>query len=207
MPTTVWRYWNDSTTTSTTACTSTNDVWGAWCDATATTATTAGGNVWVTWCTNATTATATTVYTGTPHRHVTYQPAPETEAQKAERAARMERYKREESERRQRAEAAAKRAEGLLWEHLTDEQRAEYRRSKSFVVKGCHTKRSYRVRCGGGLVANVHELDDKGDTQRRLCAHISNAYGAPNADHYLAQKLLLEHQEQDFLRVANDHGR
>jgi hypothetical protein len=192
---TTWGHWVSNSTTSTTA-----DTWDTWidCDATTTATsnyTTSTSTVWVQWTTSGQSGRRELVQRGvSPEERAAYerQQAEYRERQKAE----AERYR-----------AAKERAEGLLYEHLSDEQRAQIKRDKFFVVQGGKTGRKYKIKADGGLVANVHEMDDAGAVKRRLCAHLDHAANAPIFDHLLAQKLMLEHQEEQFLRVANDHGR
>lgn len=195
----VWYNWTSNVTNCTS--TSTTDAWYCWTEGTSTnTASTINADVWGAWVVNCTfsgTTTSTAVYRPT---HV------ETEAERAKRVEREERYRREQAEREARAKAARERAEGLLLEHLSERQRDEYKRGKSFTVAARRSGRRYRIMCAGGIVANVHELDAHGKTSRRLCAHVSHSFGVPSPDHFLAQKLMLEHHEDEFRRVANDHG-
>ena len=115
----------------------------------------------------------------------------------------------EERERRLEAEravrAAAERANDLLLAHLSPEQRATFDRNKWFVVEGGSSKRKYRIRHNGGsLVANIDVLD--GDrVVHRLCAHIDPRVRTPHSDSLLAQKVMLELAEDEFLRLANRH--
>lgn len=193
--TTTWRGWVSSTCTST-ATTGTADPWIIWVDnstcATTTTCTSTDVTAWTTWI---------RVYDDTcPARRQTRREAAEVRRREKE-------YQERQKAEAERYRAAKERAEGLLYEHLTDEQRAEIKRHKFFVVRGGKTGRKYKINADGGLAGNVHELDEAGALKRRLCAHISHAANAPIFDHLLAQKLMLEYQEEDFLRVANDHGR
>lgn len=109
------------------------------------------------------------------------------------------------AEQRRIAEAASQRAEQLLLSHLTPEQRRTFEQNKWFVVEGGKSKRKYRIRNSGSLVANIDVLDgDK--VAHRLCGHVNSRASVPLADHLLAQKVMLELAEDDFLRLANRHG-
>lgn len=92
------------------------------------------------------------------------------------------------------------RAEALLVQHLTPQQRADYQRNKWFIVDG-KSGRRYRVR--HGITANVDALRPNGTVEHRLCAVYPDG---PVPDHLLAQKLHLELAEQEFLRVAIRHA-
>ena len=96
------------------------------------------------------------------------------------------------------------RAQALLLEHLTPEQRRTLDEHKWFIVEGGRSKTKYRIQAERGLAGNVDVIVNDRVTHR-LCAHC-----APNAipmgDHLLAQKVMLELAEDEFLRIANRHG-
>ena len=93
---------------------------------------------------------------------------------------------------------AERRAMDLLLEHLTSEQRRDFEASNSFVVEGGRTGTKYRLR--NHRVSNVDVLD--GDRAAyRLCAHIGQEFAL--GDHLLAQKIVLECDEDAFLSIAN----
>jgi hypothetical protein len=90
--------------------------------------------------------------------------------------------------------AAAERAEKLLEACLTSGQRDQLKKNGWFVV---HSKsgRAYQIR--RGRARNIVEVN----TRRTYCCHpIDNV---PDADTMLAQKLMIESAEEDFLRLAN----
>lgn len=94
--------------------------------------------------------------------------------------------------------AAEAKARELLWSQLSAEQRQEADQKKHFHLiseKG----RRYRIDLDTAH-GNVRELSDKGLTKRKLCAQPK---GVPKWDQILAQKLALEHCEDEFLKVAN----
>ena len=106
-------------------------------------------------------------------------------------------YRREFDARRK---AAADRAELLLLGYLTREQRNTYRYCRWFIVRG-QSGRRYSISAKDALYYNVTELDSYGQIVSRLCAHA--AANIPMSDHLLTQKLMLEHHEAEFWRVAN----
>jgi hypothetical protein len=112
----------------------------------------------------------------------------------------LEQRHREEHERRQ---AATERANGLLLEHLTPEQRETFTSRGWFVVVGGKTGTRYRVR-GGTLTGNVDVMHGE-KVRHRLCAHVPTGR-VPMGDQLLAQKITLELAEDDFLRIANRHA-
>ncbi len=114
------------------------------------------------------------------------------------RAARApeQRYWRQADARRR---SAPDRAEKLLREYLAPEQRETYARYGWFVVRG-QSGRRYSIWKKDALYCNVCELGNYGQTVARLCAHA--AINVPMADHLLTQKLMIEHHEVEFRRIA-----
>jgi hypothetical protein len=98
-----------------------------------------------------------------------------------------------------RIEAARARAHALLLSHLTPAQRQTFETNKWFVVEGGRSKTRYRVRshaCAGNI-----ELLDGERVTHRLCGHCDHTI--PLGDQLLAQKLMLELDEDEFLKLAN----
>jgi hypothetical protein len=94
---------------------------------------------------------------------------------------------------------AAERARALLLDCLSAAQRAEFQRTLGFRVRGA-SGRSYRI--GYSATANIEVLDETGEVQYRLCAGPERV---PTAAVLLAQKLMLEASEAEFLRIAARH--
>lgn len=88
------------------------------------------------------------------------------------------------------------RALALLMTSLTPAQRAEFERSNAFTVRGASGQR-YRITFGS--TANVEVLDPSDTVARRLCA---GPVGVPVPAAMLAQKLMLETNESEFLEIA-----
>lgn len=194
-----WIRWCSSTT-STSATISTSETWSTWCDA-STTASTCS-TVWMYW--NEESGQYTQAAQPPPARVENEEQRAERLRQAEERAARWkaeaeESAKRAEEE-RQRREAAEARAEKLLLEHLSDEQRADYRKHRHFVVHGRRAR--YRIRYG--RAANIDVVNRDGRISHRYCAHPYEC--VPNPDTMLAQKLMLESDEDAFARIANRHS-
>ena len=99
---------------------------------------------------------------------------------------------------------ARKRANELLLSQLTPEQRKTFKDNKWFVVEGGESKQRYRIRAVDHLVANIDVLDGE-SVKHRLCAHADLAT-IPLGDQLLAQKMMIEAAEDEFLRVANRHA-
>jgi len=164
--------------------------------------TTGAQTIWLNW--NATTTTATIVTDCWPSWFmdsiaVSYGNAatsvavllqPPTAEQSATRRRLVE-------EARRKCTEANRRARELLLAHLDEQQRSELERENRFhLIVG---ERTYRVR--RGRQGNI-DLIEQGRPTRRYCIH--PAEFLPDYDNLLAQKLLLETDEQEFLRIANE---
>ncbi|HEY9530775.1 MAG TPA: hypothetical protein VIQ55_05260 [Burkholderiales bacterium] len=91
---------------------------------------------------------------------------------------------------------ARERARQLLLRCLTPGQRAEFERTGTFKVRG-RSGQHYRITYG--TTANIEVLAPSGTVCRRLCA---GPVGVPIPAMMLAQKLMLETQEAEFVRIA-----
>jgi hypothetical protein len=117
----------------------------------------------------------------------------------AEAAARQAMLERQEAARLAR-EVAGSRSRELLMSHLTPDQRNAFEQNKWFIVEGGRTKQKYKIHANGSLNANVEVIGKN----HRLCAHCDH-YSMPYNDHVLMQKVMLELDEDSFLRIANRH--
>ncbi len=95
-------------------------------------------------------------------------------------------------------DAPRQRARQLLKANLTLEQTKQLEDRGWFEVLGSLGRR-YQV--WQGQVRNVIRLGEDGKPASRLCAHPGEA--VPDEDAMLAQKLLLETDEETFTKVAN----
>lgn len=103
---------------------------------------------------------------------------------------------------RQKRELEAKtRAEALLEETLSEDQRDELKRERYFTVESKTSKRRYRVRAGMGCHGNIEEVDEQGRALSNICCAPRGSM--PEADALVGQKLWLEYDDEAFLRVAN----
>lgn len=91
---------------------------------------------------------------------------------------------------------AYRRSLNLLVQCLTPSQRAEFNRSRSLTVRG---KSGQRYRITYATTSNIEVLTASGNVDHRLCA---GPVGVPTPAVMLAQKLMLETQESEFLRIA-----
>lgn len=117
-----------------------------------------------------------------------------------ENAAELERRRRQEAieqAERDKAEAKAK-GRALLLSHLDDGQRATFEAGETFVVTGSAGSR-YCVHLG--RQHNIWSINEDNRHVRNYCIHVRDA--VPDEDNVLAQTLLLESNEAEFLRVAN----
>lgn len=159
--------------------------WSYWVSSGTTSSESETNVVWGTWTINSSAQTQVAAY---------HQPTPE----EIERNQERQRRHREEQQRREAERAEAeRRAEALLQDNLTQEQREMLARMQEFIVVGSKGKR-YAI--GRGNAHNVKELDDGGRKVKSLCALPS---GVPVGDVMLAQKFLLETDEDAFLSIAN----
>jgi hypothetical protein len=97
---------------------------------------------------------------------------------------------------------ADKRAEKLLEEQLSAAQREELAAQGFFTLRTIAPTgegRIYRIRRGRSR--NVEQVDGTGRVIKTLCAHPQAM--VPDADTMLAQKLMLEFGEEEFLLIAN----
>jgi hypothetical protein len=180
-----WQVWNDEYSTGTSAST-----WTSWNDQYLASITAFPLS----------TTIATWVYWNQSIKPVTYFP-PETEQ---ERIARLEcqrlaieqgRLKAEELQREQAKERD--RAEALLREHLSEEQRCDLAAKKEFEVVSQLGKRYVIQR---GYQGNVFLLDEYRRRVNKYCIHPDNVV---EADAMLAQMCWLKWNEEQFLQVAN----
>jgi hypothetical protein len=94
---------------------------------------------------------------------------------------------------------AAERSRELLVACLNEAQRAEFEHEHSFRVRG-QSGRCYRI--AFGTVANIEVLGENGEVAYRLCA---GPVQLPTPAVMLAQKLMLETRESEFLALAARH--
>jgi hypothetical protein len=91
---------------------------------------------------------------------------------------------------------ARERSLNLLVRCLTPAQRTEFERTSAFKVRG---KSGQQYRITYATTANIEVLSQSGMVVSRLCA---GPLGVPISAVMLAQKLMLEAQESEFLRIA-----
>jgi hypothetical protein len=114
--------------------------------------------------------------------------------------ARLEELRRVETERYEQRKLSTEKANQILLEHLTPDQREMVEKNGWFVIEGGKTGKIYRIG-SKSIAGNVEELDEKGKVIAKYCCHLPHQY--PQSDHLLTQKLMLEWDEEEFLRKAN----
>jgi len=127
----------------------------------------------------------------------------------AEREKRQAAQRKKDAQRRRELEEATERAKRLLKSMLTEEQVHDLETKKHFnltVIDGkSGDEKIYRI--DQGMAGNVKLLGPDGRPIRSYCIHAKTmddeGRRLPNEDHMLAQKLLLECNEDEFLRIAN----
>lgn len=107
-----------------------------------------------------------------------------------------------QSESRPNYDDASEKAEELLYSCLSTDQRRCYSRYGYFFVIGNITGNRYKLVQKKQI--NVYRVDSKGNEISRHC--VVSETTVPMGDHLLAQKLLIETNEDEFLRVKIDHG-
>jgi len=112
----------------------------------------------------------------------------------AERQRRGE-YEREYLERVKQRQAAEAKARELLLSRLTEEQKGTLERENWFAVRGSKGNQ-YTIGCMS-TTENVYRT-----IKGRIVTYCAGLVGVPQSDFWLAQKLLIESDEDAFLKVA-----
>ncbi len=187
----VWSCWTA------TDCTSSSDTWRVWTNTSASTASTVSypsEAVWLKWNTHNQRYDVQKSADWQP-RQLTKEEVEQREKEYQERLRIAEAKAREEEKLRKAAEQRAKK---LLLQNLNLEQKLAYNREKKFQVKAPSGK-LYEIR--HGWAGNVDELNPQGKPINRFCIH--PRMQVPIPDSLLAQKLLLETDEEQFRKTAN----
>ncbi len=200
--TVIWDGWCGATDTTT--CTS--NAWYEWNDST--TDCTTNDTTWVTW-TSATETITLECRDATPYQAESLSQE-EIDRRHAEQQQRITNARQASEQAEKERVAARKRAMKLLLTNLTKKQKNQFDKHQFFIVQGGKSKRKYRIRSHKNAVsipmANIDVLhhDNDNDVDHRICFHLS--YGIPLGDQLLAQKLMLEHDEDKAIEVSNRHA-
>jgi hypothetical protein len=217
--TSAWDYWTNNCTATT------STVWPMWVSTITAASTTTNGcgawgsytAIWRSWQTAWQNAPSTARRVEAPA--IVRRYTPEEERQRAadadrrlqEANERAARYERELAEERARREEAEQKAYTLLMACLTPAQQKEYREKSRFTVHlpNGNAYQIYRGHAGNVVRIDAGKRDTQGEYKRleRFCIHaypdtIDGGW-MPDADHMLAQKIMLEADEGTFRRVAN----
>lgn len=197
-----WQYWTTATQTASTNSIATmaeNYIWPLWNDATSSGATTTiWDSVWDSWSVNVKQPKSFKPKKLTPEQIEKARKAQEEQDRKAQE--RREREAKERKERERLAELARERAMALLLEMLHRSQVKELRNRGSFITM---SNKGTLYEVAFGRQHNVFELDNK---QRRIAEYCITNGGPewiPDADVMLAQKLMIETDEDSLRRIAN----
>lgn len=174
-----------------TSSTTSTDVWESWNDTTTSTTTYSSGSIWYTWCSDSTAMAEAVTISSYP----IHEPSEEELAERAREA--EERDKARQEQQRQQ-EIALEKSKQLLLDSLDEPNQERLHRDRQIHVWSKSGK-SFRIKCG--RQHNIFEMDAEGKDIREYCIHVKDV--VPNFDNMLAQKLMLESYEEEFLRVAN----
>lgn len=166
-------------------------VWVQWTTASNTTASYTD-TTWPLWCANATAGTCSATYVWCDWNAANYAvaPPPETDEQRTARELRQ-------AEERAQREMAKTRARELLQSVLTRRQRTELEKDGHFHVHTRDGVRVYRLKPG----SNPVRIQDEAGRRHSYCIHPDPGY--PADDVTAALKLMLDADEEQFLRTAN----
>ena len=206
----IWNAWNQNVSTGSTGYIAPNGIWQVWNSGYQTVQQTGSYNIWLQW-----NQTAFPALYDRPGANPPVAPRELSPEEKARRARENLIWKTRSRSRAVRTRVAERKAKALLREHLSDEQLVEYETDGSFTVETADGARRYRI--GRGIAGNVRLLACREDPPvlvaangrpiregARFCAHVYHPDGdVPVEDNQLAQKLLIEAAEEQFLAMAN----
>jgi hypothetical protein len=177
-------------------------IWGTW-NGTVTASTTSSSDyVWRTWTNNTTVATVTNSLTWSSW-NTSYHIQELTKEQKAEqeriKSEQQERFRIEQEELRAKEKQKEENARQLLREVLTEEQNKQFDEKGYFELTAVKSGNIYRI--NRGRSRNVELLDKNKKVLSRLCFHPTEY--VHNFDTMVAQKLMLETDEEEVKKVAN----
>lgn len=183
-----WNSWT-SGTSATSSCaisTSSDTTWTSWTSGTSATDNTA----WYYWIDG-------NIYAGQQSQAPQYseEELAQIRQRREEQRQRME-AERQERERQQKE--ADKKADQLLKSLLSPEQIAQLDELSAFIIT---TPKGNTYRIKRGWAGNIEKIDRDGQATDRFCIHPK--ISVPYADNMATQKLMLETNEDEFLRVAN----
>ena len=87
----------------------------------------------------------------------------------------------------------------LLNSLLDEQQQKELKKDGYFHVRGGKSGKRYRI-WTNGYSGNVKQVNIVGLVQKSFCIHVADY--VPMEDHFIMQLLLLQHDEDRFLKIA-----
>jgi len=179
--------------------------WNVWCSSTSATSSSSSDNVWYGWTDGDTSATSSTTYTAIWYTWTNTESQEQAEKRRSEQARAQAERERQEQERirryeeqEQKREAAEKKAKELLLDLIGPEEMKVYERTGRLFVRG--KKHDYIVQ-KSGYVKQI-----KKDIVTDLCVHLKDRNKFPDTDNVVALKLAIEAEEDNVIKMANDHG-
>ncbi len=179
--------------------------WNVWCSSTSATLSSSSDNVWYGWTDGDTSATSSTTYTAIWYTWTNTESQEQAEKRRSEQARAQAERERQEQERirryeeqEQKREAAEKKAKELLLDLIGPEEMKVYERTGRLFVRG--KKHDYIVQ-KSGYVKQI-----KKDIVTDLCVHLKDRNKFPDTDNVVALKLAIEAEEDNVIKMANDHG-
>lgn len=157
--------------------------------------------IWTIWCEQSITSSSSSP-------NITYYPSEviwhnwtqaDIERLNEEQRRVAEEGQREAEQRAALRKAAQERAKLLLVANLKEDQRRDLDTKRHFIVHSKSGERRYRIR--QGRTGNVDLLNAAGAVVAKFCIH--PAVLCPDEDTMLAQKLMIETDEDGFLLTAN----
>jgi uncharacterized protein (UPF0335 family) len=195
---TTWYTW--ATTSVSAYNTATASAWSNWTTGTSSTADT----VWYRWTVDYNTASYLEVPNSVllNYRVLTEEEQQADEKRRKEQEAYAEQQRKQMQERIERLckekEAAEEKAKQLLLDLIGEAELKVYEETGRLFVKG--KKHDYIVQ-KQGYVKCIEK-----DVVTDLCVHLQDRASMPDTDNVIALKVMLEHNEDHVLRLANKHG-
>lgn len=176
------------TTTSANTAGTSNAAWVQWVSPVVGTGSQLTATVWAGW------VQATSAYN--PLAQGAYTPPTQEQIAEQERinALAVEAAAKREETQKQAKERALK----LLMDNLTEQQIKNFEENRCIDIEG---KSGDRYKISVGRTRNIQVFGKDGQTKYHLCAHPD--LNVPDEDTVLAQKLMIQTDEEAFLRIAN----
>lgn len=200
---TIWNTWTQSTSSGTITGCDTNDaaVWACWYNgiqANSTASSITADTTWFQWSDAYLYENEQEIFNQARMNAVPAREVPEEERLAIE--ARQEEARIEREAKAKEKEEAKEKALKLLMDNLNQRQIEAFERDECIPVDA-PSGNKYRIKKGRQV--NIEALDADGNVTHKLCAHPD--VNCPDYDTMLAQKLMLERCEEQFLGIAIVH--